>query len=87
MTTTREATVKPADYTNVRMETIDRLTNSVNGNPRFRIAFVRADGTYLATHNTQTDASCNYEVTNFARKPVNVWLSKRGTVEYLTEVG
>lgn len=38
-----------------------RLTNSVNGNPRFDLH--TSDGTY----RTQSDASCSYDVDNITR--------------------
>lgn len=39
-----------------------RLTNSVNGNPRFRL------NTLHGEYTTQSDAACSYDVDNLARK-------------------
>ena len=74
--------MRPADKLNVTITHIERLNNSVNGNPRFEITF--SDG---STHRTQSDASISYSITNKEfRGPINVWLSKRRTIEYATPV-
>lgn len=79
--------MRNADILSVKIEQADRLTNSHYGNPRYRLTFTR-DGQFVATHNTMTDASCNYEVTNYLGhdgRLIDVWLTKRGTVEYMAE--
>lgn len=40
----------------------ERLNNSVNGNPRFRL--ITRDGSFV----TQSDASCSYDVDNIMRE-------------------
>lgn len=77
-------TMRAADLTNVKVGTIDRLNNSRNGNPKYRVTFVTMSGEYVGTYTTATDASVAYEICNreFRTGPVAVWLSKRGTVEY-----
>lgn len=46
---------------------IERMTNSTNGNPRFRVAMVGRDGEgYIFP--TQADAACSYDVENIVRE-------------------
>ena len=72
--------MRPADKQNVRITHLERLNNSVNGNPAFMVTF--DDGT---SHRTQSDASVSYEIQNPEfRGLVHVWLSKRGSIEYAT---
>ena len=52
-------------YSNVRLELVERLNNSVNGNPRFMLRLVDAEGQTVVYAKTSSDASCNYEVTNY----------------------
>ena len=74
-----------ATYKNVRIAQATRLTNSVNGNPRFELTLTTPAGGFVATHKTATDAACNYEVTNYLRKgQVHVWVNGRGTIDYFT---
>lgn len=68
----------------------ERLKNSVNGNPRFNIAFVDQDG-QPHVYTTQSDASISYDVENLAREhsrdpgaTVTVELTKAGRVSYWT---
>ncbi len=68
-----------------RIVTAERLTNSVNGNPRFKITF--DDG---ERYITSTDAACSYDVENLLGRrgepsyPVHVWLTKAGRIEGLS---
>lgn len=64
----------------------ERLHNSVNGNPRFNIAFVDGDG-QPHVYTTQSDASVSYDVENVAREhrdnpgaTVTVELTRAGRV-------
>lgn len=77
-------TVRTADLTDVKVAALDRMKNSVNGNPRYRVTFTTMNGEHVGTYMTQTDASVSYEIGNreFRDGPVSVWLSKRGTIEY-----
>jgi hypothetical protein len=50
-----------ATYRGVKIISAERLYNSVNGNPRWHIVF--SGEPFAAT--TQSDAACNYEVSNF----------------------
>lgn len=50
-----------AAYRGVRIISAERLANSVNGNPRWHITL---DGAPYAAI-TQSDAACNYEVSNY----------------------
>lgn len=70
--------MRAADKQGMRIDTITRRSNSTNGNPRYTIRFV--DG---SVHDTQTDASINYEITNREfRQPISLWLTKAGRIEY-----
>jgi hypothetical protein len=74
--------MKQADKLNVTITHLERLHNSVNGNPRFRITF--DDG---STHLLSSDASLGYCITNTEyRGALNVWLTKAGRVSYATPV-
>ena len=54
----------------VRIESYDRLNNSVHGNPRYRV--ITSDGEYL----TSSDTSASYEVPNNAGKRVRLELTR-----------
>jgi hypothetical protein len=65
----------------------ERLTNSRNGNPRFK--FATADGPYVLS----SDASCGYEVTNYTNRipsggsmRVRLHLTRAGRVWNLEEL-
>lgn len=45
-----------------QLVSVTRLTNSTNGNPRFRL------NTTHGEYQTQSDAACSYDVDNIARK-------------------
>lgn len=63
---------------------IERLNNSVNGNPRFRFDF--DDGTGA---NLQSDSSFGYEVNNPGFREgdtVNVQFSRNGAVEFMRTI-
>jgi hypothetical protein len=60
-----------AKYTGpVRIVAIERMKNSVNGNPRFRIAF--SDGTMAVT---QTDAGFCYGIENREYRDADVMVA------------
>lgn len=61
----------------------ERLNNSVNGNPRFSVTF--NDGT---THQTQSDASCSYDIDNYSRsRDTAFWVfTPAGKVSYCLPV-
>lgn len=46
-----------------QLVSVKRLTNSVNGNPRFKLRIYKMDETIEL--NTATDASIGYAVTNY----------------------
>lgn len=69
---------------NVTIQGVTRLTNSANGNPRFRLTL--SDG---HTYDTQADASCNYEVTNYANshKPFDCATTRRNLIYLIGKPG
>jgi hypothetical protein len=70
-----------------RIESLERLTNSRNGNPRFAITLGDTDGIF-GTWNTAADASFSYEIGNPGKR-VGSWviltIGGRGTVTAVTE--
>jgi len=72
------------DMDNVWIIHAERLTNSVNGNPRYILTFTDGDlGSW--TYQTKSDASCSYDVDNFvrSRERINVWLTKADRVDVM----
>lgn len=71
------------------IESAERLNNSRSGNPRFRLYLVPANGGLGFSAITQSDASCNYGVTNYLanwRKPatlLTVRFTPAGRVSHL----
>lgn len=63
-----------------QIHSLQRLNNSVNGNPRYRVTFT--DG---GTADTQSDASINYGIGNpeYRDVPVIVSLSKAGRITHV----
>lgn len=60
---------------------IERLRNSISGNPRFRITLQTSSG--MGTWNTAADHAFNYEVGNTgfrAESHVSVTIGGRGTI-------
>ena len=49
-----------------RIDRIERLKNSTNGNPRFQIGYITEGKRYQA--NTAADASIGYEVGNLGKR-------------------
>ena len=66
-----------------RIDSLSRLHNSVNGNPRFRVYFT--DGSVA---QTQSDASFNYGLTNSENfnVDVDVTFTKSGRITNLVPV-
>jgi hypothetical protein len=66
-----------------RIVQLDRMRNSVNGNPRFRVHF--SDGTSAPT---SVDAGCAYGIENRENREndVMVHFSGRGTIDYVKPV-
>ena len=66
-----------------RIDSLERLHNSVNGNPRFRVHFT--DGSVA---QTQSDASFNYGLTNRENfnTDVDVTFTKSGRISDLRPV-
>lgn len=62
---------------------LERLHNSKNGNPRYRVTFT--DGTVF---ETAADASINYGITNreYRDVPLEVTFSRNGRITYLAPV-
>jgi hypothetical protein len=68
----------------VRIESIERLTNSYNGNPRFRIGWSEPGWSGHGHANTASDASYNYEIGNKGLRVldvVEIELNGRGTIK------
>jgi hypothetical protein len=65
------------------IESLERLNNSVNGNPRYRVHFV--DGTSMLT---QSDASIGYAIGNpeYQDVPLEVIATKAGRIYDLKPV-
>jgi hypothetical protein len=64
-------------YSKVRIVALRRLNNSVNGNPRYDVAFSNGE-----MHTTSSDAGFCYGITNPEMKgDVDVWLTKAGRIE------
>jgi hypothetical protein len=53
------------ELTGLHITGITRRKNSVNGNPRFDVAFVDRDG-QPHVYTTMSDAACSYDVENLA---------------------
>jgi len=72
------------DRTGLVIESLERLNNSVNGNPRYRVHFT--DGTVA---DTQSDASLNCGISNpeFRDVPLRVTFTRAGRISYATPEG
>jgi hypothetical protein len=57
---------------------IERLNDSRNGNPRFRVALELPDGTWW-TRQTESDASVNYGIENPEFRDTPVWVDFNGS--------
>jgi len=70
--------------TGLVIEYLERLNNSVNGNPRYRVHFTDA-----TVADTQSDASFNYEIDNseFRGVPLRVTFTRAGRISYATPEG
>lgn len=59
-----------------------RLSNSINGNPRYRLTLTNG-----AQFNTATDSAAGYDVQNYQPgKPVDITLNGRGTISSIRPV-
>ena len=69
------------DRTGLVIESLERLNNSVNGNPRYRVRFT--DGTVA---DTQSDASLNYGISNpeYRDVPLRVTFTRAGRISHAT---
>lgn len=66
----------------VRITRIERLNNSVNGNPRYEFGFEDAEGDYHRMLSS-SDASFVYEIGNVGYRvgsPVDITLTRAGRV-------
>lgn len=65
----------------------ERLDNSVNGNPRYRIAFDTGEGS-LEHYVTMSDASAGYDVQNhfITKGRVRLTLTPAGRVRYIESI-
>lgn len=62
-----------------RVTHLQRLSNSVNGNPRYRVAFDNGQ-----VYVTMSDASFCYGIDNSEmRGDVDVWLNRSGKIEHM----
>lgn len=71
------------DLREVRIVGLKRLNSTANGNPRFKLELDNG-----CTYQTQSDAACSYEITNFANsgEPFDVWLSRAGRISHIRKV-
>ena len=62
----------------------ERLNNSTNSNPRFKLYYTQGNADYPQYANTAGDASINYEIEN-NRPPYFAILSftRNGTIDYV----
>lgn len=71
-----------------RIGSLERVANSPDGNPRWAISLVDAEGAHLGSWNTTADASFNYELGNRGKRQ-NDWvvltIGARGTITGITE--
>ena len=69
------------ERTGLVIESLERLNNSVNGNPRYRVRFT--DGTVA---DTQSDASLNYGISNpeYRDVPLRVTFTRAGRISHAT---
>lgn len=75
---------KPQILRHVTIVAAERLNNSVNGNPRYRLAL--SDGNmYL----TQSDAACSYDVDNYRRsgEAFDAELTRAGRISVIWKLG
>lgn len=72
------------ELVNVHITRTERLNNSTNGNPRFRIS-LSSDDLELGSYETSSDAACNYEISNYANsgKSFDAWLTRTGRIEVI----
>jgi hypothetical protein len=77
MTTTEERTMNPTTLTGVKIVSLKRLHNSVNGNPRWLVLL--DDGTEA---RTKPDAMLSYTIDNpeYRKVPLAVRLDGRGNI-------
>jgi hypothetical protein len=63
--------------------TANRLNNSTNGNPRFRVVIRDTEGQF-DTYTTSTDAAVGYEIENLLRSGAvtTFELTKAGRISY-----
>lgn len=76
--------------TGMHVSATERMTNSVNGNPRYRVIASDREGT-VRILVTQSDASCSYDVDNVVsehrRDPgatVTLGLTRAGRISTIT---
>jgi hypothetical protein len=70
---------KAADFT-ATVTRLERMRNSVNGNPKYRVGFDNG-----RSHVTMADAGFCYGITNpEMRGQVDVWLTKAGTIRAMS---
>lgn len=55
-----------------KLNIIERLKSSVNGNPRYNFVLVHSDGNLSALIKTKPDSSFGYSITNYRDKVVSV---------------
>ena len=71
----------------VRIESIERLTNSYYGNPRFRLSWSEKGWAGYGLANTAANASYNYEIGNKGLRVgdiVDIELNGRGTIKSIS---
>lgn len=63
--------------------TAERLNNSTNGNPRFKITVLDFNGKDFHTLTTKSDAACGFDIENLrkAGSLVDLNLTRAGRVE------
>lgn len=66
-----------------RIEILERLVSSRNGNPRFSITLVSESNDFIGTWNTAADHSFNYDIGNPGFRTgstVTITVGGRGTI-------
>ena len=73
--------MRAANLTSVHVRHLERLNNSVNGNPRYKVYFEEDP---LHGYVTSSDAGFCYGINNpEMRGAVDVWLTRAGRIEHM----
>lgn len=77
---------KPVSTVTGQITAIDRLNNSVNGNPRYDV-FFRTDES-SDWYTTSSDAACSYDIENVYNRQdcITLGLTRAGRISTITRV-